>query len=171
MVQVVAQPFKDTGSQFDLAHNRVATTAEHPADAPGLVAVVNDERPGVGPAQQAPTPLSLDHGLDLGRHDLVLASEACPQILRPCGLRVAAPPFAQPFIPTLPIGLTVGTVPVADAGAALSASLTPVRESFVGTVGLADSTDHQMSIARLPDMDQPCHADVLLEIANAEVPE
>lgn len=108
MSQIVSQPINEEWSEFDLSDDRVAASAEESTNAPGFVAVVDDERSFIGIAQQAATILDFSHGVDLSRCESVFPLQSRAQVLVLAWLRDIA-----------------------------------------------------------ADLDQPCHADVLLELANA----
>jgi hypothetical protein len=170
VVQVGADRVEQARGQLDLPDDGVAATTEHPPHAATYVAVVDNQDTPVRTTEQAPPTLGIDHRCGFLRSELVLPCEPSALVLRSRRLGVAPPPRSKALVPLGLVGLAVLTVPDAHARPALSSPTTPVRVRRIGLFDLADSTDHVPSIARLHGtVDQPCHADVLIELANREV--
>lgn len=171
MTQVLDKTLDDQRRQFDLTHDRVAAAAQHAAHRARVVIVVDDELASGRVAEQAATTLRQAHRFDLGRREAVLPHEACADVLGPRGFGILPAPLTQTFVSTLAVRDAVCPVPFAGALAALAAGLAPVGVGGLGEISCADSAvQHESTLPRSTDtrLDQPCHADVLLELANAE---
>lgn len=168
VVQVTHHPLEDRRGRFNLPNERVARTAEQATYPPRLVAVIHDEHPIPTVAEAASPALRLPHRLHLRLGEPVLRHEGSPAVFGPSGLRVLSPPLPKALVSSSLVGLAVLPVPVTHTRAALASLSAPVGERFGRLVDGADTTDHLLSIVVMHGIDQPCHADVLLELANAE---
>lgn len=172
MTQVLADPIQDDWRQFDLPHDRVAAPAQQAANAAGLVMVVDDEVSRRRLTQQASAVLHFAHLLDLLRREVVLPTKACSEVLLPCSFGVATAPLSQTLVSPLAVRLTVFAVAAARAVTALGPGQPPRRELGVGEVPAADTACSHASImpcsTNTRPLDQPCHADVLLKLANGD---
>jgi hypothetical protein len=170
VTQILAQALDQQRGLFHLTHDRVATPAQQAAYASGGVAVINDEIPTGGVAEKAATTLGLPHLFQVLGGQAVLPHEAGAQVFLPSGFRVRSAPCAQTFVPASFVCLSVLAVAAGRACAALPAFKTPLGELRVGQVlGAEAACRHQEIMSRdtnTQPLDQPCHADVLLEIAN-----
>jgi len=170
VVDVAADSIQDHRGRLDLADERIARSAEQPANASRCVAVVDNEHPAISVTEQAAAILSGPHSLDFGLSESVLRHECSSPVLRLGCLGVLPSPLTQPLVASHLVGLPVVPVPGADAPPAFSPVAAPVRKGLIRHIDRAHATDHVLSIARMHGMvtalDQPCHADVLLELAN-----
>lgn len=174
MTGVLSHADQDRGVGLDPAQEGVAGWAQQPAHLAGAVVVV-DEQIALNAADQAPAVLSDAHGRDVLGGESVLAHQACPQILGAGGLRVVRPPLSEPLVAP---GLVVSPVPPTAfvgawfaVGAHVLARLAERREGQVllavdAPLGLSHDSSFAYQRGNVSDLDQPCHADVLLEIAN-----
>ena len=171
MTQVCTQTLHDQGRKFDLPNDGVATAAQETAHATRRVTVVHDQGASGRVAQEAAAALCLVHLIDLLGSESVLALQPRPKVLSSSSLRIGLSPISQALVPPLAIGLSVVTVAAARAVAALGSAHPPFRERLVRQVAIAlPAASHAPIMPRdtnTPTLDQPCHADVLLEIANA----
>lgn len=170
-MDVRPQPVEQSWSHLDLPYDGVTTSAEQAPHPLSVVAVVDHELAGAGLAEQALAALRLPHRHHLIWCEVILPGEPCPQVFSPRRIRVLSAPLAQPLVPAAPVGLSVSTVPVADTRTAFPASATPIGVIGIGLIDATYPAGHFYSLARLHGMglglDSPCHADVLLELANA----
>lgn len=165
-MNVVGQPIEHRRSLLDLTNDRVAASTKETAHAPVAMVMVEDQEPGRRPAEQATATLRDAHRFDLfGRH-AVLAHEACPVVLGSSGVGVGSAPLTQagialgPVLRAVPPRSGIGAVP-AIGPAVPARSREGGQREFAGAVGTA--------FRHAPIMPyQPCHADVLLELANRE---
>ena len=170
MTQVRAQSLHEQGREFDLPNDGVATAAQKAAHSTCGVAVVHDQRAGGRVAQETPAVLRLVHPIDLLWGESVLALQSRPKVLPSSSFGVIPSPLSQSFVPPLAIGLSVVTVAATRAVAALPTTEPPFGESLVGEFARALSAIGHASImprdTNTRPLDAPCHADVLLDIAN-----
>jgi hypothetical protein len=169
MTEIVHEPSDQYRREFDLPHDRVAAATEQPANCSRLMVMVDDQIASRGVTEDAPTVLRLAHGVNLGGGESVLPHQPCAQILCPRSLGVRSAPLAKSLVPAPSVGDPVGAVPLASAGAALGPAAPPVGEVGIGKFAGADAAgEHDPIMPRGTDTqpDQPCHADVLLELAN-----
>ena len=165
--RVLAHADEDVGVRFDAAQERVARRAECSANGTRPMVVVHEQVAGYA-ADQAPTVL---RGLEviylLGRQT-VLALVAGAQILRLRGIGILPAPFTQTLVAPFTVGYAVGAVPSARAFPTFGALLPPLGEVPVWEFAGAEAARHHGStMPRGTDMlEQPCHADVLLELAD-----
>jgi hypothetical protein len=173
MTQVLNQSTKQLWHQLDLAHDGVAASAEQPAHAAGRMAVINDQVAFGGAAQQAPTVLRRSHRLNLFWRELVLPHQSGSQILRFGQLRILASPLTKSFVTSCLIGLAILPISAAGADTALWSFPAPLAEfGFIQAEPASLACQQHPSIVAwsrdiTTDIDQPCHADVLIELANA----
>lgn len=170
MVEVADKTLDDHGGQLDLPHDRVAAPAQQAPHTAGHMAMVDDEHAVNRVAQETPVALPGSQLIDLGRRQPVLAHQPSAQVLRASGSWIASPPLAQSLVPTLAVGGPVLAVPPARTAATLAPLPTPVRKRFVGLIDAANLAFHPQQPSAVAwhgsKLDQPCHADVLLELAN-----
>lgn len=173
-MDVITEPFEDHRSDLDLADQCVAAPTQQPTNTTGLVAVVNDQQPVERIAEETPSALRDSHCLDLVRGQSVLPHESRTEILGLGCIGILTPPLSEPFVALRSVVSAVLAVPAAHTRPAFPALPTPLGEGFSELVRLADSADHSPSIALLHGtafgLDQPCHADVLIELANEVTP-
>lgn len=169
MTQIFHESTDQDRRKFNLANDGVAAAAQQPTNRARVMVVIDHQFARGRVTEQAPPTLRIAHRVNLGRRKPVLAHQSGAEILRLRGFRVVTSPFAEALVPTFPVGRPVLTVPRAHAHAALGPRTTPGREGGFGELVGADSaSDH---VATMPcgtdtPLDQPCHADVLLELAN-----
>jgi hypothetical protein len=167
-MNVIRQPIHDRRCLLDLADDRVAASAEHSANQAGDVIMVHDQEACGQPANETTPVLGSTHRFHLVRSEAVLAHKSGSQI---CGLRCRR----------------IGCAPSTKASVTPSAVLNPVAAaSFIGagtTVrtevlpGLREGVYREVSVAVCAPLRhvaimpyQPCHADVLLELASGDHP-
>ena len=175
MGQVAVEVGEDVRSAFDLAQEGVARPTQQPPHAPSVVAVVDYQRSVGTLAEQAPPTLSGRHLVHLLRCEPVLPSQPRPLVLGFGGLRVPASPLSEAFVPSGLVGLRVRPTPLVRALLAVRAEVLARAAEVLGGLRLpAVNTRlrlHLFSItvrrAGAGLLDAPCHADVLLELANA----
>ena len=174
MTQIFGQTVDQQRRQLDLSDNRVAAPAKKSTDAARLVAVINDECASGRVTQEASSILRFVHLVHLLRSEPVLPLQSRPKVLRPGGLRVGSAPLSQSFVPALAVRLAVLSVAATRALSTLSSLKAPIRESIIGQIaGALAATGHALIMQRNTNtrpLDQPCHADVLLAIANGGDP-
>lgn len=172
MTQVLADPLKNHRSQLDLPNKRVAASAEEPADASCVVTVINHEVTIGGTTKQASTMLRLRHCVNLFGREVVLPHQARPEILRLRGLGVRSTPLAETLVAASLVRLSVSAAALVRARLAVGPEvLARLREGRKRQVSSAvRAALHVLSMTYRRDnvwhVDQPCHADVLLELAN-----
>lgn len=174
MTQVCAQALDEQRRELDLPNDGVAAAAQKTAHTTRRVAVVHDQGTSGRVAQEAVAVLRLVHLIDLLGSESVLALQPRPKVLLSSSLRVGPSPLSQALVPPLAVGLSVVTVMAARAVAALASAQPPFGERLVRQVARALAAVGHAPIVpcgtNTPTLDQPCHADVLLELANqAEV--
>ncbi len=161
---VLTHASEDVRIRFNPAQERIARRAKRPANRPGRMVVIHKQDADHS-ADETSIVLRVLQLNDLFRREAVLALAAGAQILRFRGLRILLSPLAQAFISSLSICQSVGAVPVARAVPAFRTPLAPFREGRVRQfLGTDAACEHASSMPR--DTSQPCHADVLLELAN-----
>lgn len=176
MTQVLADPVKDDRRQLNLTDERVAAPTEEPAHTTSVVTVVHHEIAARGIAEQASTSLGLRHRLNLLGREVVLPHQAGAQVLGPRSLGVRPTPLTEALIPTSLVGLPVPTAAFVRARLAVGPQvLARLREGLKRQVlTTVCASLHAISMAyqhgNVWRLDQPCHADVLLELANRETP-
>lgn len=168
---VVAHAIEDVGVRFDAPEKGVAGRAERASNRPSGVAVVH-EKVALDTADQTTAVLRFLHGVDVLRGEAVLALVTGAEILGLRSLGIGAPPRTKSRVALLPVGRAVLAVAETCALSALSSAEPPIRERIVRQFARAlAALGHTSTVPRNTDMqvlDQPCHADVLLEIANQE---
>ncbi|MFA5712349.1 MAG: hypothetical protein WDA30_27635 [Mycolicibacterium sp.] len=178
MTQVLANALDQEWHQLNLADDRVAAPAQESAHSAGVVAVVDYQVAVRRVAEQATPILRLAHGLDVLRRQPVLPHQPSAQILSPRSLGVGPTPFSEALVAPRLVRLPVLPAAFVRARLAVRAQvLARLRErgqrQILPTVG-APARLHVFSLAWSRDsatqarrpLDQPCHADVLLEVAN-----
>lgn len=175
MTQVCRQSLDDRRRPFDLSDDGVARAAQQSSNAPRVVAVVDHQRSVQRVAQETATVLGRAHLINLGRREPVLAHQSSADVFLSRSLRVGPAPLAQPFVPTISIRLAVLAVALARAVSA-DLPLNAPRGELLGrqsALARLARNRHASIIAPTGDtstpLDEPCHADVLLELANAAV--
>ena len=173
MTEVADQTLYQQRRHLDLADDRVATATQQATHSTCRVTVVHNQGASGRVAQEAATVLRLVHLVDLLGRESVLPLEPGTKVFLPGGLRVGLPPFPQALVPPLAVRLAVLTVAATRALAALAPAQPPIRECVVGKItGALLASGHAPIMPRDTNtqaLDQHCHADVLLELANAEV--
>ena len=173
MIEVAGQTLYQQRGHLDLPDDRVATAAQQAAHSPRRVAVVHDQDARGGVTEKASAVLRLVHFVGLLRREPVLPLEPGTEVLLSGGLRVRPTPLSQSLVPPLTIRLSILAVAAACALATLATSQPPIREGVGGQIsGALSAVGHTSSMpcgTITRTLDQPCHADVLLELANAEV--
>ena len=170
ITQVCAQSLHEQGRELYLTNDGVATATQKAAHATRRVAVVHDQGASRRVAQETATVLRLAHLIDLLGSEPVLARQSRPKVLLSSSLRVSPSPLSQTLVPPLAVGLSVVTIAATRAIAALAPAQPPFGERFVRQVARALAAVGHASImprdTNTQALDQPCHADVLLELAN-----
>lgn len=174
MTQVLTDPIEDRWSHLDLADERVATPAQESANAAGVVTMI-DHKSAVGRVtEQTSTLLRLGHDLDLLGGEVVLPHQAGAQVLRSGRLGIRPSPLSEALVPPGLVGLSVAAAALVRARLAVGAEvLSRLREGLKRQILTAVRASlHALSMTcqrgNVARFDQPCHADVLLEIANSE---
>lgn len=171
---VVSHPGKDASVRFNATKEGVATRAEQTPNSPRRVAVV-DEQCAFNGANHASPHLGRSHCLHLFRSQAVLALQPGPCILSPGRIWIAQSPLPKPLIPSFLVGLPIFARPRVTAILAVgtqfgAGAITRLCEPFFReTLGAHRACFHSRSIAVKHGSvcwNQPCHADVLLELAN-----
>lgn len=170
MIEVADQTLYQQRGHLDLPDDRVAAAAQQAAHSPRRVAVVHDQDARGGVTEKASAVLSLVHFVDLPRREPVLPLEPGAEVLLSGGLRVRPTPLSQSLIPPSTIRLSVLAIAAACALATLASSQSPIGERVGGQVSGALAAVGHASImpcgTTTRTLDKPCHADVLLELAN-----
>lgn len=172
MVEISAQPRKDGWRKFNLPHYGIAASAEQAPNPTRCVAMVNNEIAVVAPTKQTAATLLLAKSGNLRGGQAVFPDEPSAQIFCPGRIRIGSPPFAQSLISPLAIGGPVGAVSFPYAKSALPPGQ-PVSRVLGGIpIHSTNSAIHRVKSSTAAwhgvGLDQPCHADVLLELANRE---
>ena len=174
MTEVADQTLYQQRRHLDLADDRVAAATQQATHSTCRVAVVHNQGASGRVAQEAATVLRLVHLVDLLGRESVLPLEPGTKVLLPGGFRVGLPPLPQALVPPLAVRLAVLAVAAARALAALASAQSPIGERIVGQVaGALPASDHTSIMPRSTNtraLDQPCHADVLLALANRSEP-
>ena len=174
MVQVVRQAIQEHGRKFDLSNDRVAAPAQQPAHSTGHMAVVNDQLAIRGVAQQAAVALLGAELVDLRGCEAVLAHEARSEVLGSRCVGIASAPLAETLVSPRAVRGSVLAIPLADARSTLATPQPPVRELGLLSLDLANPALHVAQHSAVAwhgsTLDQPCHADVLLDLVNEAVP-
>ena len=173
MTEIPDQALYEQRRHFDLADDRVAAPAQQTAHSARRVAMIHDQGTSGGVAEKATAILRFVHLFNMLGRESVLPLEPGSEVFLPGGLRVGLPPFPQALVPPLAVRLAVLTVAATRALAALTPAQPPIGERVVGKItGALLASGHIPIMPRntsTQPLDQPCHADVLLELANAEV--
>jgi len=165
-VSVIGHPLEDAAVSFNTSEERVATGAQQAANMASNVAMIH-EQIALNVADQAPAVLGLAHGFNIFGGQPILSLESGAKILGLRGFGVGHAPFPQSLIATFTVALPVFTVAFARAIATFGTLPTPVGEGVIGEFAGALTASSHVSIMPRNTDTQPCHADVLLEIANA----
>lgn len=178
-VCVVRHPGQDRAVRLHAAEERVATRAQKAAHFTCAVTVIHKEV-SLNIADQAAAVLRLAHHFNVIGSKPVLSLQSRADVLRARSLWIITSPLAQARVAlllvvlgVLPRHLVAAVLAVRAAIGAVSVSRSCVLlQRKLATALCADLGLHASSITRRRDMttelDSPCHADVLLEIANRE---
>ena len=175
MTRVLSHPHEDLRVRLDTTQERVAAGAQEAPHATRRVAVV-DEQVALDAADQAAPILGNAHRLDVLRREPVLPFEACALILRAGRLGVRPTPLPETFVPASLVRLAVLPGALVRAGLAVGVAVSTRAMEVVDRLRLAAGRAplhlrfHASSVAWPCDtvqFDLPCHADVLLDIANS----
>ena len=173
MTEVADQTLYQQRRHLDLADDRVATATQQATHSTCRVTVVHNQGASGRVAQEAATVLRLVHLVDLLGRESVLPLEPGTKVLLPSGLWIRPAPLTQAFISPLAVRLAVLAVAATRALAALTPTQPPIGERIVRQIaGALLASGHAPIMPRDTNtqaLDQHCHADVLLELANAEV--
>ena len=168
-MKIATNRVKQVWMQFDLSNDRVATTAQQAAHFLGTMAVIHNEQPGRRSAEETPVALFSPHYGNVLRPHAVFSLESRPKVFGFSRARIIPPPASQSLIALLLVLLCIDATTIVRACLAVRPEVCArLREFGKGFALLAGSTlFHLSSITQSHDiLDQPCHADVLLEIAN-----
>lgn len=174
MTQILVDPAENDRSSLHLSNNGVTATTEEPSHATTVVAMVHNQIPVGGIAEKATPSLGVGHRTDLLRGQLVLPHQSRPEVASLGSLRISATPLSQALVTARFILLRV--LPSSFIGAAFAIGpkvLARLRELIqrqrLAAAG-AGLCLHPFSMTCQRDiafgLDKPCHADVLLELAN-----
>lgn len=172
MSEVLVNAVEDDRTLLNLTDQRIAAAAEQPAHSASLVTVVNHQRAIGRAAEEALAALGDGHRFDLVRRQPVLPHQPRAKITGPSGVRVAPAPFSKPLVAPLLISLRVLPGALIAAALAVRPQVPPGLRELVQGQRLAalGARLHAFSVTCRCDnarpLDQPCHADVLLELAN-----
>lgn len=173
MTEILNQAGNEQRRQLDLADDGIAAATEQSANHARFMVVIHYKVSRIRGAEQTSTTLQFPHRIDLGWRQAVLLHEPSAEILLLGSAWIGPAPFAQSLIAALSIGLTVLAIACARALATDAAMATPFGEHADVKITGASGTGncHASSVARSRGnarrhADQPCHADVLLELAN-----
>ena len=170
MIEVADQTLDQQRRHFDLADDRVAAPAQQSAHSARCVAVIHNQGTSGGVAEKTAAVLRLVHLVDLLGRESVLPPESGPKVFLPGSLRVGLPPLPKALVPPLAVRQAVLAVASTRALAALAPAQPPIGERVVGEIaGALLTSGHAYIVPRGTNtqaLDQPCHADVLLELAN-----
>lgn len=180
-VSIGGHALQDISVCLDSAEECITTRAQQTPDPTRYVAVVH-KQVTLNTADQASTILCDSHCFNIFGRQPVLALQAGTEVFGSGRIRIGPAPFSKSFVAAsfvllrvlaslgIPASLAVG----AQANAVLRARFGVLGQGQVLVTFAARFSFHVPSIAYARDTasgehaDQPCHADVLLEIANRE---
>lgn len=174
---VLSHPHENLAVRFNPAQEGVAARTEQATHAPRCVAVVY-EQARFDATDQAPAALRLVHRLNVVGREAVLALEPGSDVLCSGRLGVLPAPFPESFIAASLVRL--GVLPSRRIAALLAVRPSLTAVAVASTRKLIDWLRlfalrarlgfHIPSVTVRRDMvrrlDQPCHADLLLVLAN-----
>lgn len=174
--RVGTHPVEDDRVCFNSTKERVARRAERTAHSPRRVAMVHEQF-AFDAADQAPAILRSLHRRHIVGGEPVLAHIPGPEVLRSSSIGVGSTPFLKTliasslvFLRVLPRALVRAVLAV---GPEVLARLTEAIDGKRLAAAGARLGRHRFSVACQRDntreLGQPCHADVLLELANGGV--
>lgn len=173
MTGVLSHSQEDLGVRLNAPQERVAARAEHPPHPARFMAVIHEQF-ALGAAYQTPPFLCNAHRLDLVGSQPILTLESSAEILGSGRFGVRPTPLTQSSVSLLAILLAVAARYLIAArlapGVEVLASRIELRSRLVCPALDAGLGLHVPSLAwhgQMAWLDQPCHADVLLELANA----
>lgn len=163
-VNVGGESIKERWGLLDLTDDRVATPAQQAADSSAAVVMVEDQKSGGYHAEEAPPALPDPHRLDLLRGQLVLAHETRAPVFGTGSFGISSAPATQAGVASWSVLHAVsprsGIRAVPAVGPDVpTGSGEGVDRKILRAVGAAFG--HAPIVPH-----QPCHADVLLELAN-----
>lgn len=171
-ISIVGHSLENGTVGFHAAKERIAAWAQQAANVPTRVAVVH-EKGTLYPANQASPFLGLAHSFNVFRRQPILALQTGPKVFGLGCIRILSAPLAKALVAPIPVGLPILTGRLVPAVFAVGAKiLTRLGEPFEGKgVAALRTSLHVFSMSyqrgntqRRADL--PCHADVLLELAN-----
>lgn len=180
-VSIGRHALQDISVCLDPAEECITTRAQQAADATRYVAVVH-KQVTLNTADQASTTLCDSHCFNIFGCQPVLALQAGTEVFGSGRIRIGPAPFSESFVAASFVLLRVLASLGVPAPLAIGAQTNSVLRARFGVLGqwqvlvafAASFSSHVSSIACARDTasgehaDQPCHADVLLEIANGE---
>jgi hypothetical protein len=168
--EVIMHSWQDRRVRLDAPQESVARPTEHLPNDTASVAVIDNER-GLDRADSASPALCSIHGLNFGHGQSIVLSQPLALIDRAGSGGVRGAPPSEALVSLGSIACCVFRAPAVRAGAAVRAPVAPrfgerrERQSLFAV--RADACVHNDTIHQ---HDQPCHADVLLELANTTPP-
>lgn len=171
---VVTHPAENVWIGLHTAKECVARGTQCTTHPPRRVAVV-DEQVALDAADQAPTVLSVLHLVHLLRGQAILPLIPRAHVLFSGCFGIPATPLAKPRIPLLSVRLAVAARHLVAAWLAPGVEVLPcgveLRDRLVRLALDARLRLHLSTLAwrsHVALLDQPCHGDVLLELAAGE---
>lgn len=164
--EVIVHSGQDHRVRFHAAKESVAGAAEHLPNCAALVAMIDYER-GLNSTDGASTVLGRCHRFDFRYGQPVMLLQPLTQIDRASGVRVSRAPTTQPLVALRAIaGRIFGTAAVRTVATVRSPVATRFSERREWQSLSAIRAGSRVHAGTLHQQDQPCHADVLLELAN-----
>lgn len=158
--------FQYRGIGFDSAQEGVAGRAEQLPDCSGLVAVV-DQQLGLPRTYSATGVLSRDHAGDVSDAKAVVLAKRLAPIDRRSERRIFLTPALEARIALGSIVGAIRSTPAAVASSAIRSKVRPrLRERGKRQRLSAIDACFRVHASIIAGDDKPCHAGVLLEIAN-----